>query len=225
MELDKRLDAYAELVGRYARNSVSLEHAHMGNRGSADGYFEVAKYELRGRKISNKMDEILAVIIQDNAYREQAKYKTYPRPSVNPINQLITSPGEADKIAEAAQREADNIMAIAFPSGAKLPLATNDTTTTQTTHSTPPTATTATTVATAADYLDHGKQPRPASPSFMMNAILDNWPGPTANPLLVVNTGHDSNTNSFITPTLVTVMGSNLIILHDCNLIKLSDPE
>ena len=46
MELDRRLDAYAELVGRYARNSVSLEHAHMVNRGSTDGYYEVAKYEL-----------------------------------------------------------------------------------------------------------------------------------------------------------------------------------
>ena len=98
MELDKRLDAYAELVGRYARNSVSLEHVYMVNRGSADGYFKVAKYELSRRKISNRMDEILAVIIQNNAYREQAKYKTYPRPSINPINQLITSPGEADKI-------------------------------------------------------------------------------------------------------------------------------
>ena len=46
MELDRRLDTYAELVGRYARNSVSLEHAHMVNRGSVDGYYEVAKYEL-----------------------------------------------------------------------------------------------------------------------------------------------------------------------------------
>ena len=47
MELDRRLDAYAELVSRYARNSVSLEHAHMVNRHSADGYYEVAKlYEL-----------------------------------------------------------------------------------------------------------------------------------------------------------------------------------
>ena len=115
MELDKKLDAYAEIVGRYARNSVSLEHAHMVNRGSADGYLEVAKYELRGRKISNRMDAILAVIMQDNDYREQAKFKTYPRQSVNPINQLITSPAEADKIVEAAQRETDNIMAIAFP--------------------------------------------------------------------------------------------------------------
>ena len=201
MELDRRLDAYAELVGRYARNSISLEHVHMVNRGSVDGYYEVAKYELRGRKISNRMDEILAIIMQDNAYREQAKIKTYPRPTINPVNQLITSPGEADKIAEAAQREADNIMAIAFRSGAEPPLATNNTATTQTAHSAPPTAVTVTTVA---DHLDRRKQPRPTSPAFTMNAIPDNWPGPTANPLLVVNTGHDGNINSFITPTLVT---------------------
>ena len=38
----------------------------------------------------------------------------------------------------------------------------------------------------------------------MMNTIPDNWPGPTTNPLLVVNTGQDGNTNSFITPRLVT---------------------
>ena len=150
------------------------------------------------------MDEILAIVIQDNAYREQAKIKTYPRPTTNPINQLITSPGEADKIAEAAQREADDIMAIAFPSGAKLPVDTTNTTTTQTAHSTPPLAPMATTVATVADCLDCRKQQRPASPSFTMNTIPDNQPGPTANPLLIVNTGHDGNTNSFITPTLVT---------------------
>ena len=46
MELDRRLDAYAELVSRYARNSVLLEHTHMVNRGSEDGYYELAKYEL-----------------------------------------------------------------------------------------------------------------------------------------------------------------------------------
>ena len=138
------------------------------------------------------MDEILAIIMQDNAYREQAKIKTYPTPTTNPVNQLITSPVEADKIAEAAQREADNIMAIAFPSGAKPA---------QSVPSTAPSATTATTVT---DRLDCGKQPRPTSPAFTMNAIPDNRPGTTANPLLVVNTGHDGNTNSFITPTMVT---------------------
>ena len=51
------------------------------------------------------MDEILAILMQDNAYREQAKIKTYPTPTTNPVNQLITSPTEADKIVEAAQRE------------------------------------------------------------------------------------------------------------------------
>ena len=130
------------------------------------------------------MDEILAIIMQDNAYREQAKIKTYPTSTTNPVNQLITSPGEADKIVEAAQREADNIMAIAFPSGAEPPLATIDTTTPQTAQSVPPTAPTAITVTTATDCLDHGKQPRPTSPAFMMNAIPDNQPGPMVNPLL-----------------------------------------
>ena len=54
------------------------------------------------------------------------------------------------------------------------------------------------------DHLDCGRQLRPTSPAFMMNAIPDNRPGPTTNPLLMVNTGQDGNTNSFITPTLAT---------------------
>ena len=41
-ELDSRL----ALVSRYARNSVSLEHVHMVSRGSTDGYYGVAKYEI-----------------------------------------------------------------------------------------------------------------------------------------------------------------------------------
>ena len=149
------------------------------------------------------MDEILAIMMQDNAYREQAKLKTYPTPTTNPVNQLITSPIEADKIAEAAQREADNIMAIAFPSGPEPPLATIDTITTQTAQSVPPTAPLANTATTVTDHLDCGRQPRPTS-AFMMNAIPDNRPGPTMNPLIILNTGQDGNTNSFITPTLAT---------------------
>ena len=64
----------------------------MVNKGTADGYLEVAKYKLQATKISNRMDEIMAVIIQNNAYRKQAQFQTYPRPSINPINQIITSP-------------------------------------------------------------------------------------------------------------------------------------
>ena len=96
MDLDRRLDAYSELYGMYTRNSVTLKHCHMINRGTADDYQNVAKYELRGRKISNRMDEILTVIIQDNAFREQAGFQTYPRRSISSINQLISSPADAD---------------------------------------------------------------------------------------------------------------------------------
>ena len=125
--------------------------------------------------------------------RQESKHTPHP-PSVN-----HQSSGSADKIAEAAQREADIIMAIAFPSGAEPLLATINTTTTQTAQSAPPTVPSAITVTMATDRLDHRKQSRPTTPAFTMNAIPDNHPGPTANPLLMVNTGHDGNTNSFIT--------------------------
>ena len=142
--------------------------------------------------------------MQDNAYREQVKIKTYPTPTTNPVNQLITSPAEADKIAEAAQREADNNIAIAFPSGPDPPLAEINTITMQTAQSVPPTAPSASTATTVTDCLDCGRQLRPTSPAFMMNTTPDNWPGPAMNPLLVVSTGQDGNTNSFVTPTLAT---------------------
>ena len=105
------------------------------------------------------MNEILAMLMQDNAYREQAKFKTYPTPTINPVNQLITSPAEADKIVEAAEWEADNIMAIAYPSGPEPLLAEIDTVTTQTAQSAPPTAPSASTVTMATDRLDPGRQP------------------------------------------------------------------
>ena len=95
-------------------------------------------------------------------------------------------------------------MAIAYSSGPEPPLAEINTVTTQTAQSVPPTAPSAKTVTTVTDCLDRGRQLRPTSPAFMMNAIPDNRPGPTTNPLLLVNTGQDGNTNSFITPTLVT---------------------
>ena len=61
------------------------------------------------------MDEILAIIIQDNAFREQARFKTYLRLYINPITQPINSPMDADRIAASAEKEAaDNQNTIAF---------------------------------------------------------------------------------------------------------------
>ena len=188
MQLDKRLDAYAELVSRYARNSVSLEHAHMVSRGTDSGYLKVAKFELRARKIMNRMDKLVAVVMQDNAYRQQRQFQMYPTPKINPINQMISSPADADKSGAAALQEAEEIMAIAYPSGTQLPVAATDTT-----------ATSAPTAVTATDHLDRGRSNRPASPSFTINTAMENRLGATTNPLLTVNTGNDGNTKSFIT--------------------------
>ena len=150
------------------------------------------------------MDEIVAVMLQDNAYRQQGQFQTYPTPKINPIGKMISSPAKADMIIAAALQEAEEIMAIAYPSGTQPPIAATDTTTTQATQSMPLTNTTTTTVATVADRLDRGRANRPASPSFTMNIATENRMGVTANPLLIVNTGNDGNTNSFITLTLAT---------------------
>ena len=117
MELDMRLDAYAELASMHARNSVSLEHAHMVNGGTDSDYYKIAKLELRARKIANRMDEILAIMMQDNAYRQQCKFQTYPTPKINPISQMISSPAEVDKIGAVALQKAEEIMAISYPAG------------------------------------------------------------------------------------------------------------
>ena len=204
MELDKSLDAYTELVSRHARNSVSLEHAHMVCRGNDSGYLEVAKLELRARKIANRMDEIIAVMMQNNAYRQQGHFQTYPTSKINPINQMISSPVEADKIGAGAQQEAEDIMTIAYPSGPQLPIATTDASTTHMVQTAPPTADPATATTTTANCLDRGRRSRPASPSFTMNAATEKCPGSTTNCLLIVNTGNDGNTNSFITLTLAS---------------------
>ena len=87
-----------------------------------------------------------------------------------------------DKISAATLQEAEEIMAIAYPSGTQPPVAVTDTTTTQTTQSMPSTATLTTTATTAADHLDHGRTNRPASPSFTMTVATENHPGVTAKP-------------------------------------------
>ena len=126
------------------------------------------------------MDEIIAVMMQDNAYRQQGQFQTYHTPKINPINQMISSPVEVDRIGAAALQEAEETMAIAYPSGTQPPIAATDITTTKTVQSVPPTATPATIVATTADRLDCRRTNRPASPSFTMNAATENHPGVAA---------------------------------------------
>ena len=51
------------------------------------------------------MDELTAIFIQDIAFREQAKLKTYSRQVTDPINQIINSPTTASNIVQAAYKQ------------------------------------------------------------------------------------------------------------------------
>ena len=137
------------------------------------------------------MDEILAIMMQDNAYREQAKIKK----SVN----YRSSRGRQDCGSSTKGSRQHH--------GNSFPIRTRTTVgqIKQSKHTDSPVCSTHSpfghSATMATDHLDHRRQPRPTSPAFMMNAIPDNWP---TNPLLMVNTGQDGNTNFFITPTLAT---------------------
>ena len=151
------------------------------------------------------MDKIIAVMKQDNANRQQGHFQTYPTPKVNPVNQMISSPAEADNIGAAAEQEAEEIMAIAYPSGTQSPVATTDATTTQIMQTTTPTATMATTVTIAADHFDCGRTNRPASPSFTMNAAMENCPGSTTNKIQTLSSPRPWCPTIKIMPTIGTL--------------------
>ena len=86
---------FAKLVGMYAANQISLQHAQLLPRELS--YREISKYETRSRRIETRMDELLAVFTHDNYLREAAGLRKYPLPKINPINKEITSKTQAEK--------------------------------------------------------------------------------------------------------------------------------
>ena len=73
-----RTEIFAELVGMYAANQISLQHAQLLPKDIS--YREISKYETRSRRIETRMDELLAVFTHDNYLREAAGLRKYPLP-------------------------------------------------------------------------------------------------------------------------------------------------
>ena len=108
-DLDKKLDTFVDLSGMYARNQI----ASMLPRG--ERYREMAKFESRVRKISNRIDELIVVFIQDNTLREVTYLPIYPLLKTNPIRQNIQTVRQVNKTEVEVQKEIECIIWIAFP--------------------------------------------------------------------------------------------------------------
>ena len=67
-QLGCRTEIFTKLVGMYAANQISLQHAQLLPREIS--YREISRYETKSRRIETRIDELLAVFTQDNYLRE-----------------------------------------------------------------------------------------------------------------------------------------------------------
>ena len=111
-QLGCRTEIFAKLVGMYAANQISLQHAQLLPREIS--YREISRYETKSRRIETRMDELLAVFTHDNYLREATGLRKYPLPKIIPINKEITSKFQAEKYSNEAHEEAKEIAKAAF---------------------------------------------------------------------------------------------------------------
>ena len=111
-QLGCRTEIFAKLVGMYAANQISLQHAQLLPKEIS--YREISRYETKSRRLETRMDELLAVFTHDNYLREATGLRKYPLPKIIPINKEITSKLQAEKYSEEAHEEAKEIAKTAF---------------------------------------------------------------------------------------------------------------
>ena len=111
--LTGRLDVFAELCAMYAKNQVALQFAHL--LPEDEKYQQICKYTIKGRRVSQRMDELIAVFTTDNALREAAGMKGYPLPTINLINKEINTREQAVRYKEESHNEVQEIIKIAYP--------------------------------------------------------------------------------------------------------------
>ena len=194
-----RAEIFAELVGMYAANQVSLQHAQLLPKDIS--YKEISRYETKSRRIETRMDELIAVFTQDNYLREDAGLRKYPLPKINPINKEITSKAQAEKYTEEAHEEAKRIQSVAFDENGEAFKATDNILETAETTATdrPSRYTTSLAPATQREptATATSRADRDSSPAFVLNTESSQVP-------LTVRTSGDTPSGSFIVPTLAT---------------------
>ena len=198
-QLECRTEIFAKLVGMYAANQISLQHAQLLPKEIS--YREISRYETKSRRIETRMDELLAVFTHDNYLREATGLRKYPLPKIIPINKEITSKFQAEKYSNEAYEEAKEIAKAAFNDKGEAFKATDNIleTTESTVTNQPsryttslPPATRIEMTATATSHAIHD-----SSPAFVLDTESSQVP-------LMVRTTGEAPSGSFIVLTLAT---------------------
>ena len=88
-DLSRRLEIFSDLCTMYAKNEIAMQLTEVLS--GEEKYLQRAKYALKRRRISERMDELIAIFYADNSHREAAGMRSYPIPTINPINKDITT--------------------------------------------------------------------------------------------------------------------------------------
>ena len=136
--LSHRLEIFSDLCTMYAKNEIAMQLTEVLS--GEEKYLQRAKYALKRRRISERMDELIAIFYADNSHREAAGIRSYPIPTINPINKDITTKEQAIRIEKESAKEVQEIFKLAYP-----------------TRETPTNPT---------DRQNHGEPVRAASPTF-----------------------------------------------------------
>ena len=153
--LEGRLETFAELSGMYVKNQIALHYTHL--LPETQKYQQITKFNMKGRKIGSRMDELLAVFTTDNDLRKAAGMKGYPIPTVIPMNKEVNTREQALRYEDEAYKEAKEIMNIAYPEV---------------------TAVTEQQITATTMVIQHSNRPsreimqRALSPSFIMNTVV-----------------------------------------------------
>ena len=198
-QLGCRTEIFAKLVGMYAANQISLQHAQLLPKEISWG--EISGYETKSRRLETRMDKLLAVFTHDNYLGEAAGLRKYPLPKIIPINKEITSKIQAEKYSEEAHEEAREIAKTAFNNKGEPFKATDNILETAVANASdrPSRYTTSRPPATRVDMTATATScaGRDSSPTFMLDTKSSQAP-------LTVHTSGDTPSGSFIVPTLAT---------------------
>ena len=98
-----RTEIFAQLVGMYASNQISLQHASLLPKKQA--YKEISKYETKGRRIETRLDELTSRVHSGQLSKGSGRPEKVPPPQDNPNQQRNHDQTPSRKVLRRGSRK------------------------------------------------------------------------------------------------------------------------
>ena len=113
-ELEDRLAAYCEIGVKYWKYVFELETNNLLTMNNEDRLRANEGLEQSIQRISDRLDEILVILMRDNSRRKAYGKQTYPLPKTKPRTEIVQNAEEAFQMGRRMMTEHNSIVAQAF---------------------------------------------------------------------------------------------------------------